>query len=119
MEFKKKRTSSLYPQVHFLDKGKSSHIVCQKELQEWSLSKILKFLSSEPSCARIPQYKSPSVPLSSMFLLAWPIQQHLKCFNVFLTQSPKVQIPTKKKKKNHGQAYYSIALVFDINYYFS
>jgi hypothetical protein len=52
--------------------------------------------TSETSWARPPQFKSPSAPLSSMFLLVWPVKQGLKYCTAFQVQNLKIHMPPNK-----------------------
>ena len=58
--------------------------------------------SAKKKKTKNPQFKSPSVPLSSMFLLGWPVKPNLKHSTLFLIQNPPK--PHSFKQKN-GQAY--------------
>ena len=51
--------------------------------QEQSIGRILKFISPETSLAWSAQFKSCSIPVSSIFLLGWPIKPHIKHFTAF------------------------------------
>ena len=75
--------------------------------QKQYLGYILKFFSSEASWARSAQFKSLTPTKSSIFLLRWLIEPHLKHFMAFQIQIPFFQTNPHSSKQNHGQAYHS------------
>jgi hypothetical protein len=67
-----------------------------EKLQKQSLDHILKFFFTETSWAMSAQFKSLTATKSSIFLLEWLTNTHLKHTMAFQIQSPQMHILSNK-----------------------